>query len=198
MNIHVGNQAREVTEAELRQAFEPFGQVAGVRIVKDRNSVSRGFGFVEMADGKEAANHSKVEVHEPDWKPGQWRHFAGTWGPKGVRMFLDGKCVDRIFECQKDFKATVLDAQKPVLVDFWAAWCGPCKMIAPVIEELAKEYSGRVKIVKMNVDENMETPNDFSVRSIPTLILYKNGKEIDRMVGVVPKSALEEMIKKAL
>jgi thioredoxin 1 len=98
----------------------------------------------------------------------------------------------------EDFKQTVIQSTVPVLVDFWAAWCGPCKMIAPVIEELAKEYSGRVKIVKMNVDENMETPNDFSVRSIPTLILYKNGSEIDRMVGVVPKSALEEMIKKAL
>jgi len=98
----------------------------------------------------------------------------------------------------EDFDQVVIQSTVPVLVDFWAAWCGPCKMIAPVIEELAKEYSGRVKIVKMNVDENMETPNDFSVRSIPTLILYKNGSEIDRMVGVVPKSALEEMIKKAL
>ena len=98
----------------------------------------------------------------------------------------------------EDFDQEVIQATIPVLVDFWAAWCGPCKMIAPVLEELAKEYSGRIKIVKMNVDENMETPNNFSVRSIPTLILYKDGSEIDRMVGVVPKSTLEEMIKKAL
>ena len=98
----------------------------------------------------------------------------------------------------EDFDQEVIQSTIPVLVDFWAAWCGPCKMIAPVLEELAKEYSGRIKIVKMNVDENMETPNNFSVRSIPTLILYKDGSEIDRMVGVVPKSTLEEMIKKAL
>ncbi|MGA1843546.1 MAG: thioredoxin [bacterium] len=98
----------------------------------------------------------------------------------------------------EDFDQEVIRSTIPVLVDFWAAWCGPCKMIAPVLEELAKEYSGRIKIVKMNVDENMETPNNFSVRSIPTLILYKDGSEIDRMVGVVPKSTLEEMIKKAL
>ncbi|MGA1794225.1 MAG: thioredoxin [bacterium] len=98
----------------------------------------------------------------------------------------------------EDFDQEVIRSTIPVLVDFWAAWCGPCKMIAPVLEELAKEYAGRIKIVKMNVDENMETPNNFSVRSIPTLILYKNGSEIDRMVGVVPKSTLEEMIKKAL
>ena len=98
----------------------------------------------------------------------------------------------------EDFDQEVIQSTIPVLVDFWAAWCGPCKMIAPVLEELAKEYSGRIKIVKMNVDENMETPNNFSVRSIPTLILYKDGSERDRMVGVVPKSTLEEMIKKAL
>ena len=98
----------------------------------------------------------------------------------------------------ENFENEVTNSNIPVLVDFWAAWCGPCKMIAPVIEELAKEYSGQIKIAKMNVDENMETPNNFSVRSIPTLILFKDGNEMDRMVGVVPKSTLEEMIKKAL
>ena len=98
----------------------------------------------------------------------------------------------------ENFENEVTNSNIPVLVDFWAAWCGPCKMIAPVIEELAKEYSGRIKITKMNVDENMETPNNFSVRSIPTLILFKDGNEMDRMVGVVPKSTLEEMIQKAL
>ena len=83
-------------------------------------------------------------------------------------------------------------------MDFWASWCGPCKVIAPLVEELAKEYTGQVKIAKMNVDENIETPNNYNVRNIPTLIIFKDGIELDRIVGVVPKSALEEMIKKVL
>jgi len=86
------------------------------------------------------------------------------------------------------FKDEVLEAKEPVLVDFWAAWCGPCRMIAPVIEELAEDYKGKVKICKMNVDENMKTAQEYGVMSIPTMILYKNGKEIDRLVGFMPKA----------
>jgi thioredoxin 1 len=82
-----------------------------------------------------------------------------------------------------------------VLVDFWAEWCGPCKMIAPVIDELSKEYSGKVVFAKVNVDENITTPMQFNAMSIPTLVLLKDGKEVNRIIGAVPKEYLDALIK---
>ncbi|MEW6614652.1 MAG: thioredoxin [Thermodesulfobacteriota bacterium] len=96
------------------------------------------------------------------------------------------------------FNAEVINSDKPTLVDFWAPWCGPCKMVGPIVEELAEEYDGKVNICKLNVDENPKTPAQYSIRSIPTLIMFKGGKSIDQVVGAVPKTKLEEMIKKAL
>jgi thioredoxin 1 len=98
----------------------------------------------------------------------------------------------------KNFASEVLNADIPVLVDFWAAWCGPCRTISPVVEELAKEFSGRVKVMKLNVDENPATPGQYGVRGIPTLILFKSGKILDQIVGAVPKARLKTMIEKAL
>jgi thioredoxin 1 len=96
------------------------------------------------------------------------------------------------------FNAEVINSDKPTLVDFWAPWCGPCKMVGPIVEELAEEYDGKVNICKLNVDENPKTPAQYSVRSIPTLIMFKGGKSIDQVVGAVPKGKIEELIKKAL
>nr|4ULX_A Chain A, LPBCA-L89K THIOREDOXIN [synthetic construct] len=98
----------------------------------------------------------------------------------------------------ENFEQEVLKSDKPVLVDFWAPWCGPCRMIAPIIEELAKEYEGKVKVVKVNVDENPNTAAQYGIRSIPTLLLFKNGQVVDRKVGAQPKEALKERIDKHL
>jgi len=95
-----------------------------------------------------------------------------------------------------NFETEVLKSDKPVLVDFWAEWCGPCRMIAPSIEAVAQQFDGKAKIVKLNVDENMETPQQYGIRSIPTLILFKNGAEQERIVGAVPRDVIARLIEK--
>jgi thioredoxin 1 len=97
-----------------------------------------------------------------------------------------------------NFKSEVTDSEMPVLVDFWAPWCGPCKMIAPVLEELAKEYDGRVKVVKLNVDDSPNTASEFGIRSIPTLILFKDGKVFEQTVGAQSKENLKQLVDKSL
>lgn len=97
-----------------------------------------------------------------------------------------------------NFDRDVLQSDIPVLVDFWATWCAPCKAIAPLIDTVADEYAGKVKVGKVNVDENQATPGKYGVRGIPTIIMFKNGVVLDQVVGAVPKSQLEALIAKAL
>ncbi len=96
------------------------------------------------------------------------------------------------------FDKEVLKSDVPVLVDFWAVWCGPCKAIAPAVEELAKQYKGKVKVAKMDVDEHQQVPQQYGIRSIPTLLLFKGGRVVDTIVGAVPKTKLEDSIKKVI
>lgn len=97
-----------------------------------------------------------------------------------------------------NFDREVLQSDIPVLVDFWATWCAPCKAIAPLVDAVADEYAGKVKVGKVNVDENQATPGKYGVRGIPTIILFKGGAVVDQIVGAVPKSQLEALIAKAL
>jgi thioredoxin 1 len=93
-----------------------------------------------------------------------------------------------------NFKEVVLDSDKLSVIDFWAEWCGPCKMIAPIVDELANEYAGKANIGKVDVDTNQEVSFKFNVRSIPTLVFFKNGKEVDRLVGAAPKATIQAKI----
>lgn len=95
-----------------------------------------------------------------------------------------------------DFQSQVLDAskQQPVMVDFWAEWCRPCHMLAPTVDEIARDYAGKVKVLKMNVDESPTTPNKFNIRGIPTLLIFKGGQVADQLVGAVPKDQIEKTL----
>ena len=97
-----------------------------------------------------------------------------------------------------EFQATVLDSKLPVFVDFWAEWCGPCHMIAPVVEELAEEYDGKFSFTKLDVDANPNTAMQFGIRSIPTMLLFKDGQVADQVIGAVPKAMLKSKLDKVL
>lgn len=97
-----------------------------------------------------------------------------------------------------NFKEEVLDAEQPVLVDFWAAWCGPCRMIAPVVQQIAEEYGDKLKVAKLNVDENPNIASKYEVMSIPTLFVFKNGDIASRLIGYMPKDKLKQAIDQVL
>jgi thioredoxin 1 len=97
-----------------------------------------------------------------------------------------------------NFEQEVIKSDKPVLIDFWAVWCGPCRMVAPIVEELANEYEGKVKFGKLDVDENQQTTIKYGVRSIPTLLIFKNGKLMDTIIGAIPKNQIVHRLQAAI
>jgi thioredoxin 1 len=105
---------------------------------------------------------------------------------------------DTVTVLDATFKNEVIDAQMPVLVDFWATWCAPCKAIAPALEDLATQYKGKVKIAKVDVDENQNVAQTYGIRSIPTLLIFKGGKVVEQLIGALPKAKLEDSLKKHL
>ncbi|MFV0472423.1 MAG: thioredoxin [Paludibacteraceae bacterium] len=92
----------------------------------------------------------------------------------------------------------IINSGKPVVIDFWAEWCGPCRLIGPILEDLANEYEGKVEIGKLNVDENIDTPNEYGIRNIPTILFFKNGELVDKQVGAAQKSAFQSKIEALL
>ena len=101
---------------------------------------------------------------------------------------------DPIALTDDNFSREVLSADTPVLVDFWAAWCGPCRMVAPIVEELAREYAGKAKICKLDVDDAQKTAGEYGIRSIPTMLIFKDGKVADQVIGAVPKTQITEKL----
>ena len=97
---------------------------------------------------------------------------------------------------EKNFEAEVLNSSTPVLVDFWATWCGPCRKLGPVLDEISQDYSDKLKVVKVNTDENMNIAKDYSISGLPTLLIFKDGKAQERMVGLMPKSTITKNIEK--
>ncbi len=106
--------------------------------------------------------------------------------------------ADVVQVTDKNFDEEILESDLPAMVDFWAEWCGPCKIVGPTVEELAREYKGKVKIAKMNVDQSRQTPARFGIRNIPTLIFFKKGEVANTIVGAHPKSTLDAELKKLL
>ena len=140
-------------------------------------------------------NHSNPDAGKGGWFLSQFPHFTRTFNPKQEDT-MASELIKHVSD--SSFESDVLQSQQPVLVDYWAEWCGPCKMIAPLLDELSGTYEGKLQIAKMNVDENRDIPAKFGIRGIPTLMLFKDGKLAATKVGALNKAALTAFIDEQL
>ena len=154
------------------------------------------WGMMRLRVGKHRPRAPRL--HHPGL-PGALSRFVRVLGAS-IRLAPGGEeMAEGVLEfTDQNFQADVIDSDAPVLVDFWAEWCVPCKMIAPAVEALASEYEGRVRIGKLNIDDNPSTPSKFGIRGIPTLMLFKGGEVAEQIVGVKPKADLKAAIDRAL
>jgi thioredoxin 1 len=140
--------------------------------------------------GKEMAGFFKSLFGREEMAPAAAELVAGTE--------VNASNAEPIHVTDDTFQALVLDSSRPTLVDFWAPWCGPCRMVAPIVEELARKYDGQAVIAKINTDESARIAADLGIMGIPTLILFKEGHEVNRVVGYAPRHALEDLLDGAL
>lgn len=184
------------------RAEQDAGKMLVVRLKLEENpEVARRFNLrattlLTLRDGKELSRveyptASDVRSHT-DYLMGRGPKPAAPERP-AARPGGDGQPIT---VTDQTFVRDVMQADLPVVVDFWAPWCGPCRMIAPSLEKIAREYGGRLRIAKMNVDENPQTPQQFRVQGIPTLLLVKNGKVVDRIVGALPEPQLRTVVER--
>lgn len=129
----------------------------------------------------------KVDDKKVDFNPQDCLRYSANMSSNHIKNTTD-----------QNFESDVLANGQPTLVDFWAAWCAPCRALAPIIDEVADQYAGKINVFKLDIDSNPGTPAKFGVRGIPTVILFKNGQVLDQVVGAVPKSEIERLIKKAI